>query len=110
MTKAQFDAFYAAFVQQMNADITSKNADYAGGNADPFFNFRAIERLGLCSAEVGVMTRLMDKMGRAASLLTGNKPQVVTEKLQDTLRDAANYCVVLAALIEVKNGHQKDAG
>lgn len=84
--------------EKMIKTVESKNHDY-GENEDPFNNFRNCERLGICSAEKGIMVRMSDKMSRISTLL--DKPgKVEDEKLADTCMDLAAYALILKSLVE----------
>lgn len=66
-----------------------KNHDYGDSFGETF------DKLGIISA----VTRITDKVNRLQSLCT--KEQLVNdEKIEDTLMDAANYCIM--TLIELK--------
>jgi len=81
-----------------------KNQDYSPG-ADPFKNFRASEEIGI-PAWIGAWIRLQDKVSRCTSLIrqyaqNGEiQPAVVSEKLDDTLIDLANYALLVRCLYE----------
>jgi len=80
-----------------------KNHDYAGQTrevVDPFANFRVCEALGLCSAEVGVLVRLSDKLSRLATFATAGNLKVEDEAIQDTFLDVINYTVLLAGIVK----------
>ena len=78
--------------------VEKKNADYADGE-DPFQNFRVVERIGLCSTELGIMVRLTDKLQRCANLLK-REAEVKDESIADTLSDARNYLNILQVYLE----------
>lgn len=82
------------------AIMSAKAADYSGGK-DCNLNIKACERMGLCSAETGVMIRMLDKMQRVKNLLE-NEAKVKDESIQDTLIDLRNYAAILYHLIEEK--------
>jgi len=82
--------------------MKKKNADYAGGDADPFANFRRAEALGVCSTEQAFLVRMTDKMSRLASFSTKGKLSVEDETVYDTLEDLINYSVLLAAYLKSK--------
>lgn len=94
---------YFQFAEQFFAKCLeiskAKNADYTGGAADPFANFKAVEILGI-TTEQGFLTRMMDKMKRIASFAEKGELQVKDESVTDTLRDLANYACLLAGYIE----------
>lgn len=77
-----------------------KNSDYAT-SSDPFHNFKQCERLGICSKERGVLVRISDKLSRATNLVE-REGSVKDEAVTDTLIDMANYCVILAVMLEEK--------
>ena len=86
-------------------EITArKNADYTGGSADndAFANFRQVERLGICSTEVGFLTRMTDKMSRINSFVKKGELKVKDESVEDTLLDLANYCLLMLGYIRSK--------
>lgn len=99
MTKKQFLAYHKTQCKRMNDILVKKNSDYTGGSMDPFFNFKQVEMIGLTTAEIGIMTRVMDKISRVSALLKGNKRKVKDEGLEDTLLDCANYLIILAGMI-----------
>lgn len=101
MTKQQYFEFAARFFEACQTISKAKNADYTGGAADPFANFKAVEILGI-STEQGFLTRMMDKMKRIASFAEKGELQVKDESVTDTLRDLANYACLLAGYIESK--------
>ena len=74
-----------------------KNSDYAGCD-DAYKNFRSVEILGI-KTETGIITRLMDKIVRISNLLNKN-PDVVDEKIEDTINDAINYLAILKSYIK----------
>ncbi|HEO7397955.1 TPA: DUF1599 domain-containing protein [Streptococcus agalactiae] len=69
----------------------AKNADY--GNSFE----KSLNDLGI----VAGIVRIGDKYNRVCNLIK-NK-QNVSESLSDTLNDMANYCVMLAVWLEVKD-------
>lgn len=75
--------------------VRAKSSDYANSD-DPFWNFRLCETLGLCSVEIGIMVRILDKIGRIANLMNWT-PAVKDETISDTISDAQNYLGILDA-------------
>ncbi len=77
-----------------------KGEDYSFGG-DTLRNLRVCERVGLCGAEVGVLVRLLDKVGR---LVCSCEKDVfsVDEGLEDTVVDAINYLCMFFALKKEK--------
>jgi hypothetical protein len=84
----------------------SKNHDYTGDSDDPFANFRLVEAVGVTTPEVGFLTRMLDKFARINSFVRKGILKVKDEKIEDTLLDLANYCILFAAFIKSK----KDSG
>ncbi len=82
--------------------VKKKNHDYTGGgdHNDAFYNFRYAEIVGV-PIERGILVRMTDKMARVSSLLD-KEPEVVDEKLDDTLLDLINYAAILKAYLETK--------
>lgn len=103
MTKPEYFEFAARFFESCLTISKAKNADYTGGAADPFANFKAVEQYGV-SAEQGFITRMSDKMMRISSFVKMEELQVKDESVTDTLRDLANYACLLAGYIESKKG------
>lgn len=101
MTKPEYFQFAEQFFGKCLEISKAKNADYTGGAADPFANFKAVEILGI-TTEQGFLTRMMDKMKRIASFAEKGELQVKDESVTDTLRDLANYACLLAGYIESK--------
>ena len=82
-------------------DIMARKAsDYSGGG-DCNRNIKACERLGIASAETGVLIRLMDKIQRVTTLIT-NEAKVKDETIFDTIIDARNYLCILYDLLQEK--------
>lgn len=77
-----------------------KNHDYAG-STDPFRNFKACEMYGL-TVEEGLIVRMSDKMVRISNLLK-SEAKVKDEKITDSLKDLANYAMILSVYLENKN-------
>lgn len=99
----------AEFLQQLEAEYKkcveisrAKNSDYAQ-DGDPFANFRSTEAIGV-PATKGILVRQMDKLCRVANLLK-REAQVKDESIEDTLRDMANYSIILLLLVRAeRNG------
>jgi hypothetical protein len=69
---------------QLNDIYSRKNADYG----DSFAKVRK-------EVPNAILVRLMDKMERITTLLlNGERLQVADEKVDDTLLDLANYCLM----------------
>lgn len=91
--RAEFDTCYKI--------VQAKNQDY-GAKADPFRNFRGAELVGVPNDQA-VLVRMSDKMARIATLLEkareGQGAAVSDESVEDTLRDLANYALILLLFI-----------
>lgn len=96
-------AFLEGETQRMLKIARAKNQDYAGeGAKDPFANFTRVEALGICTPEVGFLTRMSDKLSRIASITASGKTAVKDESVKDTLRDLANYSLLMLAYLASK--------
>jgi hypothetical protein len=101
MTKQEYFDFAQKFFGECIEISRKKNADYTGGNDNPFSNFTSVENLGI-KTEQGFLTRMMDKMARVGSFASKGELQVKDESVIDTLRDLANYSCLLAGYIQSK--------
>jgi hypothetical protein len=101
MDKQQYFEFAKTFFNDCIEISRKKNADYTGGNSNPFSNFTSVENLGI-KTEQGFLTRMMDKMARIGSYVSKGELQVKDESVIDTLRDLANYSCLLAGYIKSK--------
>lgn len=104
MTREEYLKLHAEYCERMKAISRAKNADYTSGAAidDAFANFRQVEHLGICSAEVGFLARMTDKMSRINSFVKKGVLSVKDESIEDTLLDLANYSMLMAAFIKEK--------
>ena len=104
MTRAELLDLHRQLCVEARSLMERKNRDYAGqanrDQEDPFANFRLAEALGLSSAEVGLLTRLGDKMARLSTFATAGQLHVKDESARDTILDVINYSVLLAGLIQ----------
>ncbi len=88
--------------RKMIATARAKNSDYTGESVNPFSNFSCVEKLGITTTEIGLLTRMTDKFCRIASLVKKGSFQVRDESIEDTLLDLSNYSLLLAAYIASK--------
>jgi hypothetical protein len=58
--------------------------------------------MGLCSAEVGLLIRIGDKIQRLNSLVAKRNKMMVDEGLMDTIMDTRNYLCILAHILQEK--------
>ncbi len=78
--------------------MSKKNHDYGGKGEDlPFRNFDLAPALGICSAELGMVIRLSDKISRLATFFKDGELQVTEETLRDTCMDIVNYSGLILA-------------
>lgn len=90
-------------VDKMYNITKTKNADYAGENSvDAFKNFRVIEQLWWATTEQWFLTRISDKFTRIINL-TKQDNHVQDEKIEDTLLDMANYCILFKLYLDSKS-------
>lgn len=91
--------FHNTFSSVARDLMKRKNADYTdsckGGN--PFLNFTRCESMGICSVEQGFLVRLTDKMSRISTFINSGRLEVSDESVADTILDAVNYLILLAA-------------
>jgi hypothetical protein len=102
MNKEDYFKFARKFAEDIISLSEKKNNDYTGGDLDPFANFTAVEKLGICTTEQGFLTRMTDKLKRLIGFINGNKLQVENESVIDTLQDLANYSILLAGYLKSK--------
>jgi hypothetical protein len=79
-----------------------KNKGYAGGNSDPFINFKSSLGFGV-KPSIGCLIRISDKWARIHSLVAKPSNDEVGENIKDTLFDMAVYCLICICLIEDEN-------
>lgn len=90
-------------VDKMYEITKAKNADYAWENStDAFKNFRVIEQLWWATTEQWFLTRISDKFTRIINL-TKQTNHVQDEKIEDTLLDMANYCILFKLYLDSKS-------
>lgn len=102
MTPKEYFKFAREFAEEMISLSEQKNADYSGDIKNTFGNFEAVEKLGICSVEVGFLTRMTDKMKRIVGYVNSGSLQVKDESIKDTLQDLCNYTLLLAGYLESK--------
>lgn len=95
-TRSSFVATHGSICDELKEITERKNSDYTGNTDDPFANFRQVETFNICTTEQGFLTRMTDKMARIASLIgQGTEAKVKDESIEDTLKDLANYSILL---------------
>lgn len=104
MNREQFIEFHKQLTDRALAISCKKNHDYCGTNANdnPFANLQLVEKMGICSTEVGLLCRISDKLSRINSFLQQGVLLVEDEAISDTVLDLVNYSILLAAVISDK--------
>lgn len=102
MTREEFIQVHGALCEELKDITARKNADYTGAGDGPFHNFVNVEQLGICTTEQGFLTRMTDKMARIASLTKTGKQMVKDESIEDTLKDLANYSLLMVCYLRSK--------
>lgn len=70
-----------------------KNSDYGDSFSKSFSKY----------GKISALTRIGDKFNRLESLMLGNVRKVKDEKIEDTLLDMANYCIMTIIELKKKN-------
>ena len=91
--------FHAEMSERCRALMQAKNTDYAKDAV--FGNLDACDQLGICSTEMGILVRMLDKIKRLVNTLDA-EAMVKDENLQDSCDDLLNYAVLLAAKIHTR--------
>lgn len=50
-----------------------------------------------CDPAIAIRVRMSDKINRLQTLLSGKKPEVTTESIDDTIKDLGAYCLLYLA-------------
>jgi len=103
MTRDDYLAFHKKLCEEARSLSAKKNADYAGGDGQPFANFERCEYLGITTTEKGFLVRLTDKISRLSTFSDSGEFQVSSENFEDTILDVINYSCLLAAYVKSKN-------
>lgn len=104
MTQTELLSEFDRVAAKLRETLKAKNDDYSGASEDgnPFANFTACERLGLCSAEVGFLVRMQDKWQRLKTLSQKGKLSVEGESGLDACLDIMGYAFLLLAYLKHK--------
>lgn len=102
ITTEQYLAFVNTTLDDLQALIKRKNADYTAGSGDPFANFRVAEDFGVDTFQ-GVMLRMSDKIQRLKSFCKNGKLEVANEGAEDSLKDIIGYSLICLGLLHEKN-------
>lgn len=87
---------HKSICDELNKIYTKKNQDYGDSFGEQF------QEYGITSAAI----RIEDKLRRFKNLIK-QQAQVEDEKMEDTLLDMANYCIM--TVIELENEQMKKA-
>lgn len=101
MKKGDLYQEFEKITVEMLQTMVKKNNDYSEDD-DPFRNFRMVENLGISTTEQGFLTRMSDKLSRVANFAKGKEMLVLDEKVDDTLKDLANYSILLLCYLRMK--------
>lgn len=81
-------------VDHMSAIYRAKNSDYGDSVSDTYNKF----------GDISFLVRISDKYNRLVSLTNNEQnQQVQDEKLEDTILDMANYCILWLIERQLKN-------
>lgn len=97
MTREELLQFIKKEMETCYSILSVKNKDYAV-DQDAFLNFQNSKAVGV-DPKRAILVRIMDKITRISNLMD-KEPSVTDEKLDDTIRDAANYLLILSAMIK----------
>lgn len=100
LTPAMAQTVQELLFKRANAIVGPKRSGYSPGT-DPFSNFRAARVIGVEDWR-GALVRLMDKVGRTASLATSGNVAAVTDPddgLIGNTADLLNYTVIAMSLV-----------
>ncbi len=106
-----FAAIHADLCDKARALTKAKGHDYSG-TEDTLANLKACERLGICSAETGVLVRMCDKFMRLITLTKCGEDNraVKDESIMDTSLDLLNYTLLFEALRRERKENSAGAG
>ena len=89
---------YQTIVNGMEETYKAKNSDYGNSVGDTFEKF----------GDVSFITRISDKYNRILSLTMSDDVKVKDEKLEDTILDLANYCILWLVEREYANQEKNE--
>jgi hypothetical protein len=95
-TVEQFDSAYAEFTARMREIHETKRNDYSAGHS-PIHNYETTAQVMGTTPELVMLTRIQEKVIRAANLLGGVEQMVKDESIEDTLLDISNISALIAA-------------
>ena len=92
---------FEEYTLRMRDTFAKKRADYGQTTTETFAKF----------GPIAMLVRMHDKIGRLDNLLTGKTPDVVDERVEDTLLDLANYALItLIELAKINTKGDDDGG
>lgn len=105
VTKQELLQLATKTFQECQELLAQKNDDYStrSQTENALANFLIIEVYKLTSTEIGLFVRLSDKITRISNFLRTGILSVLDEKIDDTIKDAINYLIILRAIIVDKH-------
>jgi hypothetical protein len=100
--KEEYLEDFKKITEEMYTITKAKNHDYTGDASQPFKNFTMVETMGVASTEQGFVTRIVDKIMRIGGFVSSGILKVQDEKVEDTLMDLANYCILFICYLRSK--------
>ena len=91
---------YKAELFKYTDSLTKSKGKGYGSEEDSLANLKLSEIVGVCPTEIGVYTRLLDKVYRLGRLLV--RDDIPHEGVVDTVADLINYAVYILAILEEK--------
>lgn len=105
MNKQKQLEHFEVFVEEMRNTLFSKGDDYA--NEDRLSNFKLAGSIIGLRPEINCLNLIATKVARLGVLLNSNKDPK-NESISDTLKDLANYCILLDAILKEDEVEQED--
>lgn len=102
MTMDFLVALHGTLCEKSREIIRQKNYDYTGDDPDIFKNFRKSEHRGI-PAEIGLLLRVDDKLGRIETFVKKRSLKVGNESVEDSVIDVINYMVLVYGIIKERN-------
>lgn len=93
-TKEELLELHDEIAGEARRTMEKKNEDYSAAD-DALANFKAYQKLGACSTEIGIITRIIDKVVRVTNLAKNGSRSVEDETFADTIEDLINYSILL---------------
>jgi hypothetical protein len=102
MNRDKYLEEFKKLTEEMYEITKKKNSDYTGDVSQPFKNFTMVETMGAATTEQGFFTRMTDKLMRFGGFIKNGTLAVNDEKIEDTLLDLANYCLLCICYLRSK--------